>query len=333
MKAPGFWFNPPGGPGWQAVMLAPIAMIYRLISRHRARSVVPARVGVPVICVGNLTAGGAGKTPLVGALVRRLQAAGHVPHVLSRGYGGRIRGPHRVDCEKDTFRDVGDEPLMLAAIAPVWVSRDRVAGARAAEKAGAGIILMDDGFQNPGLVKDLHILVVDAGQGFGNERMIPAGPLREPVDEGLARADLILLIGGSTVREKAIASYPCLTDADLIEAEVKVVETGLALRDEPVLAFAGIGRPEKFFETLDGLGARRVGSVSFADHYAYPDAVLKRLVRHARELGAMLVTTEKDAVRLPEAFRREVLVVQVMLEPFDWSALDAALEKLGISMT
>jgi tetraacyldisaccharide 4'-kinase len=226
---------------------------------------------------------------------------------------------------------VGAEPLVLAARAPVWVARDRAAGAAAAARAGAEAIVMDDGLQNPHLAKDLAILVVDAHQGFGNGRLIPAGPLREPVAEGLARADLVLLVGAPAARARALARWPALAAARPLPAEMRPSVTGLALAGLPVVAFAGIGRPEKFFATLAALGARLVETVPFPDHHAYAPAQLRRLLRTARGEGAMLVTTEKDAVRLPAEMRREVITVPVALAPEDWGPIDAALDRLTAS--
>jgi tetraacyldisaccharide 4'-kinase len=321
MKTPRFWSNPPERPGWQARLLAPAAWLWRLGGWWRGRAVVPYRAPVPVVCIGNLTAGGAGKTPMVAALLARLVAQGRDPHVVSRGHGGRLARsssarPHRVDPDRDSYEAVGDEPLLLAALAPVWVARDRAAGARAAAAAGAGLIVMDDGFQNPSVVKDRSILMVDAGPGFGNARLIPAGPLREPVAGGLARADAVVLVGTGAERKAAVARWPGLAGA--LAARLVPRRTGLSLEGEKVLAFAGIGRPGKFFATLKAMGAQIVEAVPFADHCDYPPAVLRRLQRRALAEGAMLVTTEKDAVRLPAGFRREVVVVQVHLEPDDW---------------
>jgi tetraacyldisaccharide 4'-kinase len=331
MKAPRFWFNPAERPGWQARLLAPAAWLWRLGTWWRGRGVAPYRAPVPVVCIGNLTAGGAGKTPMVAALLARLVAQGRNPHVVSRGHGGRLARsrkvrPHRVDPDRDRHGDVGDEPLLLAALAPVWVARDRAAGVRAAAAAGAGLILMDDGFQNPSVVIDRTILMVDAGPGFGNARLIPAGPLREPVTEGLARADVVVLVGTQAERRAAAGRWPGLAGA--VGARLVPRRTGLSLAGERVLAFAGIGRPDKFFATLGAMGAEIVEAVAFADHCDYPSAVLSRLRRRALTEGAMLVTTEKDAVRLPVEFRPEVVVVQVYLEPDDWVAIDQVLAQL-----
>ncbi len=206
------------------------------------------------------------------------------------------------------------------------MARDRAAGVRAAAAAGAGLILLDDGFQNPSVVFDRAILMVDAGPGFGNGRLIPAGPLREPVAAGLARADLVVLVGTPAERRAAAGRWPGLAGA--AGARLLPRRTGLSLAGERVLAFAGIGRPDKFFATLGAMGAEIVEAVAFADHCDYPPAVLRRLRRRALAEGAMLVTTEKDAVRLAVEFRPEVVVVQVYLEPDDWAAIDQVLAPL-----
>lgn len=328
MKAPRFWDNSPDAPGWQARLLAPASALWRLGAAWRARGITPYRAGVPVLCIGNLTAGGAGKTPMVAALMDRLATQGISAHVVSRGYGGRIAGPHMVDPTEDNAADVGDEPLLLAARGLAWIARDRAAGIRAAEEAGARLVLMDDGLQNPTVAKDAAIVMVDAGQGFGNGRLIPAGPLREPVEEGLARADLVVLVGAPAARGAAKDAWPVLEEAKVLSAELTPLQTGLPLEDERVIAFAGIGRPEKFFRTLRQMGAIVERTRSFPDHYVYPPAILRRLINEARETGALLVTTEKDAVRLPPALRAEVLTVQVRLDFKDWSPIDNLVERL-----
>ena len=326
MRAPGFWGNPPEAPGWQARALAPLGWIWAEVTRRRMARGPGVRVGAPVICVGNLTAGGAGKTPTVAAIAQRLAARGVAAHVVSRGHGGSLEGPVKVEEARHSAAEVGDEPLLLSAFAPVWIGRDRAAAARAAVAAGAQAIVMDDGFQNPGLAKDLSVIVVDAGFGFGNGRVIPAGPLREPAAEGLARADLVLALG--TPEERAarggVGALPRL------DGRLAPLETGMDWAGLRAFAFAGIGRPEKFFATLRGLGAEIVGLRDFADHAAYAPAILARLEGEARALGAQLVTTEKDAVRLPLSFRRQVLVVPVRLEVEDWGPMDAAFERLGL---
>lgn len=324
MRAPAFWSRP---PGLEAALLAPFGHLWGRVTA--ARALRPGtRVGVPVICVGNLTAGGTGKTPAVLALARRLAARGVRVAIVSRGHGGRARGPVRVDPARHGAGEVGDEPLLLADAAPTYVARDRLAGCRQAVAEGAGAILLDDGFQNPAVAKDLAIVVIDAAAGFGNGRCIPAGPLREPVAGGLARAGIVLLVGPPADRAAFRAGEARLAGRPVVEAEIRPVDTGTDWQGRRVLAFAGIGRPEKFFATLRALGADLVAAHGFPDHAPYPRAMLERLSRDAAAARAMLVTTDKDAVRLPAWFRGRAVPLPVTLEPAsaaDGARLDAAL--------
>jgi tetraacyldisaccharide 4'-kinase len=328
MRAPGFWDRPPEDPGLAARLLAPLSALWMAATRLRRARARPYRAPVPVVCVGNLTAGGAGKTPTAIAILAALTEAGRAPHAVSRGHGGTERGPRRVDPERDRAAQVGDEPLLLAAWAPAWVARDRAAGVAAAAAAGADVAVLDDGFQNPTVAKDLSLLVVDATAAFGNGRVIPAGPLREPVAEGLARADAVVLIGEDAPAARTLAQCPALSALPVLRARLTPLATGLSLEGADVVAFAGIGRPEKFFETLRGMGARLVGALGFPDHATYAPAMLRRLAAEARGADAMLVTTEKDAVRLPAWFRREVMAVPVRLVFDDPAALPALLARL-----
>lgn len=326
MQAPRFWSNPPERPGLAARLLAPLAWIWAAVTRRRLARPAAAHLAVPVVCVGNVTAGGAGKTPVTIALAQRLAAQGVAVHVVSRGHGGSLAGPLRVDPLRHTAAEVGDEPLLLAAFAPTWVARDRAAAGRAAEAAGAEVVLMDDGLQNADLARDLALVVVDAGFGFGNGRVIPAGPLREPVAAGLARAQLLVLVGEPGDRAAFRAAWPAL-GLPLAEARLAPLATGMDWTGLKVLAFAGIGRPEKFYATLRGVGAEIVAARSFADHEPFEPRILARLEADAAKLGAQLVTTEKDAVRLPKDFRAKVLVLPVRLELEDWTPVDAALAR------
>lgn len=273
-------------------MLAPLGRAYGLLGDMRRRLVTPKRVPVPVICIGNLTVGGAGKTPTAIAVAKRLKAGGESPHMLTRGYGGRARGPVLVDIVSHDAEEVGDEALLLATIAPCWVAKDRVAGAKAALSAGASVIILDDGYQNPHLAHDLALVVVDGAVGFGNNRLMPAGPLRETVAGGLARADALVVIGGD--RREAID-----TDLPRLRAELRRSADGPDLEKKRVVAFAGIGRPEKFFETLQELGAIVVDVHAFPDHYRYKPSEIEAILEQARQVDAVCVTTEKDHVRLP----------------------------------
>ncbi|MGI9486663.1 MAG: tetraacyldisaccharide 4'-kinase [Geminicoccaceae bacterium] len=291
MRAPDFW----EADGVVACLLDPIGRIYGRLGSLRRCLVTPVRAGIPVICIGNLTAGGAGKTPTAIAIGQYLQARGNRPHFLTRGYGGQERGPLRVDPDIHDADAVGDEPLLLARTAVTWVSADRVAGAKAAIAAGASHIVMDDGLQNPHLEKDVRLLVIDGATGFGNRRLLPAGPLREPIDRALSHIDAVIVIGTDHTGVDALlpAVLPRLP-ADLVpDGDLDHV------RGRRVLAFAGIGRPEKFYATLRELGAEIVETRSFADHHRYQSREIEQLLTQAGQFDAACVTTEKDHVRLP----------------------------------
>lgn len=330
MRAPRFWSNPPDRPGLLARLLSPLGALYAAATARRVARAPDWRAPVPVICIGNLTAGGAGKTPTAIAVLERLTAMGIDAHAVTRGHGGtagRAGVPHRVSMTDDPAL-TGDEPQLLAAFATVWVSADRAAGARAAVAAGAEAVVLDDGFQNPGLAKDLSILVVDAETGFGNGRPIPAGPLREHVPAGLARADAVALLGAEGARARTLAQWPDLSARPVLAGRVVPRDIGIDWAGQRVVAFAGIARPEKFFATLRGLGADVVAAHGFPDHAPFPPRALRRLSAEAARAGAMLVTTEKDAVRLPASFRGRAMPLPVHLEWQDDAALDAVLAPL-----
>ncbi len=316
MMPPRFWAH----GGVLPRLLSPLSALVEQSTMRRAAR--PGwRAPVPVLCCGNAGVGGAGKTTLALDLVRRLQARGVAVHCLTRGYGGRTRGVVRVDPTIHDAALVGDEPLLLAAAAPTWVSADRAAGARAAVAAGAGMLVMDDGLQNPGLMQDLALLVVDGTSGFGNGRVLPAGPLREPVAAAAARCRAAVLIGPDLAGARGVLSlgFPVLT-AHLAPDQ--------ALQGCRVLAFAGIARPSKFYQTLRDAGAEVVATADFPDHHRFTAAELDRLLRRAAAVEAEPATTPKDAVRLSPGLRAQVLVVGVSLAWDDPSAIEALLDTL-----
>jgi tetraacyldisaccharide 4'-kinase len=296
MREPSFWWRP---PGLMSGLLSPLAAIYGAVVAWRMAQ--PGRAaGIPVICVGNLTLGGAGKTPTAIAVAQILDAAGRRPIVLSRGYGGELAGPVGVDPARHRSAEVGDEPLLLARFAPTIVSRDRSAGADAARAAGAGTIVMDDGFQSPGLQKDRSILVMDGRRGIGNGKVFPAGPLRAPLQSQLRRAQALLVIGSGAAGEAvaAMAQELALAPPVFHGRLVPDAQALAVLKDRPVLAFAGIGDPEKFFATLRDAGIDVRAEVPFPDHHRYRRFEARDLIERAGREGLVPVTTEKDLARL-----------------------------------
>lgn len=305
MRAPEFWSRPRRGV--VSTLLQPLAMIYTAAGRLRRAATQPARAPCPVICVGNFTAGGAGKTPVALALAARCAVYGARPMFLTRGYRGRERGPLVVDSARHTAADIGDEALLLARRAPTIVSADRARGAQLAEPGN--ILIMDDGFQNPALRKDLSLVVVDGEAGIGNGAVIPAGPLREPLTEGLARADALVLMGADTL-PPALAAVA--GDCPVLRARLAPDPSAAkTLSGARVVAFAGIGRPEKFFRTLMECGANLADAIPFADHHVFSAADLDRLRARANALQARLVTTEKDLVRLAPRDRADIAALPI----------------------
>jgi tetraacyldisaccharide 4'-kinase len=321
MRTPEFWDEAPGpGASILAGLLAPVGAAIDAASRMRRALAHPYRAPVPVICVGNLVVGGAGKTPVVLALTDILRQIGMSPHIVMRGYGGRLAGPVRADPATHDAAAVGDEALLAAAQAPTWVARDRAAGVRVAA-AGAGAVLLDDGFQNPTVAKDLSLLVVDAAYGFGNGRLLPAGPLRERIETGLGRADAIVLLDGDTA-PPGLAGSAC----PILRAALAPVD-GERFAGKRVVAFAGIGRPEKFFMTLRRLGAELVVEHKFPDHHRFSDAEIAALRAAAHREQALLVTTAKDAARLRPETRAGIEILDVRIGWRDRPGLDALLAR------
>ncbi len=323
MHAPDFWYAE--DPSMMPALLGPFAALYSAGGVLRHLLIKAEAAPVPVICVGNLVAGGAGKTPVALSIAKLVRDKGWAPAFVSRGYGGTYREQTlKVEPELHRSVQVGDEALLLAAAAPCWVARDRRLGARAAAAAGADLVIMDDGFQNPGLRKDLSLVVVDGAVGFGNGKIMPAGPLREPIGRGLSRADAVIVMGEDK-RNVALELGPSVP---LIKAHLGLRDGAVNFAGRPVVAFAGIGRPEKFFETLQALGCEIVARHSFADHHNYSHDEVTRICAEAEIKGAIPVTTEKDAVRLASDQRARVRVLPVIVEWQNEDIIDRLLDRL-----
>lgn len=328
MRPPEFWKADVSGrdtAGVLRALLTPVSWAYAAVAAHRYRTTITRHAPVPVVCVGNLTVGGAGKTPLARTIRAKL---GPTAHTLSRGYGGRVEGPLRVTPDMDS-REVGDEPLLHARDGAAWIARDRYAGALAAAQAGAQAIVMDDGFQNASLGKDLSIIAVDPHYGVGNGDVFPAGPLRERLADGIARADAVVML--HNIAGEAPEAHDWLAGF----AKPVLTATLQPTADIPhgkLVAFAGLARPEKFFDTLESLGAEVSEAVPFDDHHVFAEDDLNVLAQIAEERGAQLITTEKDAARLSSEWRTRVAVLPVTAHFADEAALDALLQPIRSRM-
>jgi tetraacyldisaccharide 4'-kinase len=329
LATPRWWYARHGAPApVTRLLLRPLSWAWAAATARRIARATPADPGAPVICVGNLTLGGTGKTPAAREILRRLRAAGLDAHALSRGYGGRLKGPLRVDPAAHTAADVGDEPLMLAADLPVWIARDRAAGARAAAQAGAQAVVMDDGHQNPSLKKALSLVVVDGETRddewpFGDGAVFPAGPMREPLARGLARADAVILLLPAGVDAADPELLASLAARPVLTARLAPAGPPPAGRQ---FAFAGVGKPWKVERALQAAGCDLADFAPFPDHMAYDEATLRRLAERAGRLGAGLVTTEKDWARLPPGWRTRIAAWPVRCVFDDPAALDRLLD-------
>jgi tetraacyldisaccharide 4'-kinase len=304
MKAPTFWYKQ---PGLTANLLAPLSLLWRLGGTVRRVMASPYRGQKPIICIGNIVAGGAGKTPAALAIAHALQQNGQVPVFVTLGYGGRLSGPLQVDPGLHTARDVGDEALLLACTAPVFIGRDRVAAIRQAEKHGSHIIL-DDGLQNPNVRPDIAFLVIDGGTALGNGYLIPAGPLRETLKEAMKRITAIILIG-ENIEQKLAGRARC----PILRASWQPNLPDDFPRTQKFFAFAGIANPAKFYATCKTAGLTLTGTEDFPDHHFFTGREIARLRKKAKEQNARLLTTEKDWVRLPDDIRTQVTAFPVKL--------------------
>ena len=312
MREPAFWYRP---RSFKSHLLRPLAALYGAIAERRM-SRTGLDVGIPVLCVGNYHVGGAGKTPTVLALTKLLRDLGEAPVVLSRGYGGQLTGPVMVDPERHTAADIGDEPLMMVREVPVAVARDRVSGVALARSQGATVILMDDGFQNPRIVKDASLVVIDSERGLGNGKVFPAGPLRAPLKAQLARTDALVVIGEGQAAD-AVAAAIAAADKPVLRARLKPDAAAVAgLSGKRVLAFAGIGDPERFFRTLRASRIDVARARPFADHHMFSKDEIDELMAQASRGSLTLVTTEKDLARLRgmKGVPRDIVPFAVTLE-------------------
>ena len=314
LKTPKFW----SGLNWQSMLLFPVSYIWRLGHYWRQKNAKPKKIKIPIICVGNLTVGGSGKTPVVITLCRFLSGIGKSPSVLTRGFGGNKKGPIFVDTNLHQSLDVGDEPLMMAQTMNVCVSRNRPLGANyiIADKK-ADCIVMDDGLQNPTLEKDLKLAVFDGKFGIGNGFLLPAGPMRERLEDGLRSVDMVIFNGEdeTDLALKIPSNIPIFIGE--LRPDDEIIEE---FKNRSVYGFAGIGNPSRFFKTLNNIEANIVGEAHFADHHPYTDTDMTQLYAEANQLGAELVTTQKDWMRLPAGWRDSVLTVPVRLH---FSAADS----------
>ena len=321
MRAPRFWYSNATGAKILAALLSPLATLYGVGVALRQKRWKPIQAHAKIVCIGNLTLGGTGKTPIAIALAELVSRGGARVVFLSRGYKGRLAGPVGVDLTHHSAADVGDEPLLLARTAPTIVSRDRAAGAVMADAMGAEIVIMDDGHQNNALQKDFSFIVFDAAAGFGNGYLFPAGPLREPIESGLARTDAAIIVGEGTFHLSGF-------EGPIFQARLMPSERE-AIKGKKLLAFSGIGRPEKFFATLREMGGEICASRSFADHHFYSENEIRKLTEEAESHNAQLVTTEKDFVRIAEHQRDGIFPLPVRAEFKNSRALASVLKKLS----
>ncbi|MDR1289548.1 MAG: tetraacyldisaccharide 4'-kinase [Holosporales bacterium] len=309
LKSPSFWRR---DDGFLVRALSPLSKVYSLISSVRMNNTIPEGTTVPVICVGNVVVGGAGKTPTVELVCDILKSFEHNPHIISSGYGGYLKNVVRVDPTMHSYLQVGDEALLSANVAPTWIGKNRLNSARAAILAGANVLVIDDGFQNNSLVQDFRILVVDSGQKFGNERLFPAGPLRETIESGLKKSDVVLIIGerDEQLDDRIRRIRP---NIPICHAKMKVVGNRKFEDNSNVIGFCGLGYPEKFRKTLDEIGLNVRDFIAFADHHPYTITESQKLIKAAKNMGAILVTTMKDYVKVPDVFKHEMTVISIKL--------------------
>ena len=314
MLFPDFWLKPKKTHSILPFALYPISLLWMILGKIRDLVTSSTACTIPIICVGNITIGGNGKTPTSIKLRDLLKDLGLRPHILSRGYKSRFKGPHFVEPTIDSFEDVGDEALMMALYGPTWISRNRHTGIKSAIKAGANVIILDDGFQNNVVQKDFSILVIESSIGFGNGFLIPAGPLRETVPRGLKKTDLIIMIGEQANQSISKKHAWLMKRVPTIKGSLIPKPSNINLKGKTVIAFAGIAHPEKFKTTLESLGAVILNFQSFANHKPFKIKKLKQLIIEAQKTEAILITTEKDLVRIPNNLQHKFRALKVELK-------------------
>lgn len=317
LTPPAFWHK----PTLLGNCLAPIGNLYGAFSALLQSQTVPFRPSIPVICVGNATLGGAGKTPITLALTALLQRLSETPHILSRGYGAEIISTVRVNLQTDTPQTVGDEPLLLARAAPTWANPNRGASARLAMMEDASLLLLDDGLQHGGITRDTSFLVIDTDYGLGNGHIIPAGPLREKLESVLEKSHAIIALGHAPL------ALPLPHTLPVFKAKTIPSPAWESMRNQYVFAFSGLANNEKFFRMCKSLGMHVVDSAGFPDHHPYTRADVKLLLHRAHLLGATPVTTEKDAVKLTEAEREKIVVLPITIAWENEAAITAYLQE------
>lgn len=309
LRSPKFWSEKDSAI---VKILKPISRLYSFISSTRLNNVTPEKAAVPVICVGNVVLGGAGKTPTVELVCEILKEGGFIPHILTAGYGGYLKNVVRVDANLHSYLQVGDEALLSATVAPTWVGKNRVNSGKAAILAGANILVMDDGFQNNSIEKDFKILVVDSCQEFGNEHLFPAGPLRESIESGVKKSDVVLIIGEKNENlENKIKQFR--SSIPISYAKMEVVSS-IEVDNNKVVGFCGLGYPDKFKKTLINCGYEIMDFIAFSDHHPYTITEIQKLIKGAANVGATLVTTMKDYVKIPEVFKKDMSVISIKLK-------------------
>ena len=307
LKTPNFWFKK---DSFLITILYPLSKLYIFFSKLRHQKTKAVSLKTPLICVGNATVGGAGKTPTSIAIAKLLKNLNLKPGFLTRGYGGETKGPFRVNALYHTAKQMGDESLILAQHTPTYVAKDRAKGGQKMDGLNLDALIMDDGYQNPSLKKDISFLVIDGQTGFGNDHVFPAGPLREPVEDAVERADALVIIGSPSDNVSKVLST---TSVPIFPATVKSLFPENIDKETKLIAFSGIAFPDKFFNSLKDNGYHLLKKIPFADHHFYTEKDFSNLREKARSVGAKLITTEKDYVRLTKAQKKYVSYVPIEL--------------------